>query len=599
MRFTDVGDVLVPRPLSSRRSARSDGAPSGADAAPTGCAMPNADSVPIVHARRPSAVAGRLALVLFAAACTPAPAARQPAPRTAPVPLVTPPPLASLAEHRVVPVPTTVAAAAGAHFVLDTAAAIVVPANAPEAVRVGELLAGLLRPATGYRLPVVSAGPVPRGAIALRLDGAVDLGEEGYELTIAADSVRLAANRPAGLFRGVQTLRQLLPAGIEAEQSAIRMASAWSVPPGRIVDRPRFAWRGGMLDVARHFFTVDEVKQYIDLLALYKLNVLHLHLSDDQGWRIRIDAWPKLTEVGGSTQVGGGAGGHYTKRDYAEIARYAGERFITVVPEIDLPGHTNAAIASYPELGCSRPMPGLVGTAPRDTQPPGLYTGIRVGWSTLCPDREVTHRFVGDVLRELAAMTPGPYLHVGGDEVAALTDAQYAGFIERVQQMVEALGKTTIGWDEIGQARLRPTTIAQLWRADTAMLAARQGARLVLSPASRAYLDMKYDPTTELGHRWAGFIELRTAYDWDPVTVLPGVREALVLGVEAPLWTETVRNVTAAQYLLLPRLPAIAEVGWSARSLRDWESFRTRIAAHAPRWRLLGMNYHPTPQVAW
>jgi hexosaminidase len=405
--------------------------------------------------------------------------------------------------------------------------------------------------------------------------------------------------RPAGLFRGVQTLRQLLPAGIEAEQSAMRMATAWTVPPGRIVDRPRFAWRGGMLDVARHFFTVKEVKQYVDLLALYKLNVLHLHLSDDQGWRIQIDAWPRLATVGGSTQVGGGPGGYYTKREYAEIVRYAQERFITVVPEIDVPGHTNAAIAAYPQLGCSRPTPSVFGTTPADTQPRGLYTGIVVGWSTLCPDKEVTYKFVDDVLRELAAMTPGPYLHVGGDEVAALPPEQYARFIERVQTIVARHGKTMIGWEEIGKARLRPPVLVQQWKSDTALLAVRQGARLILSPGAKAYLDMKYTSSTEPGLRWAGFSELRNAYDWDPGTYLPGVPLAAIAGVEAPLWSETVSNITAAQFLLMPRLPAVAEVGWSDPSARDWESFRARIAAHAPRWRLLGVNYYPSPQVAW
>jgi hexosaminidase len=350
-----------------------------------------------------------------------------------------------------------------------------------------------------------------------------------------------------------------------------------------------------MLDVARHFFTVDEVKQYIDLLAMYKLNVLHLHLTDDQGWRIQIDSWPKLTTIGGSTQVGGGPGGYYTKQDYAEIVRYAQERFITVVPEIDMPGHTNAAIAAYPELGCSKPTPGFNG----GTQPPGLYTGIRVGWSAVCHDRELTYRFVDDVLRELAEMTPGPYLHVGGDEVEAMTREEYARFIERVQDIVQAHGKTMVGWEEVGKARLRPTSIAQLWRGDTALLAQRQGAKLVLSPASKVYLDMRFTPTTELGHQWAGIYELRTAYDWDPATFLAGVPEQSIVGVEGPLWTETVRNITAAQYLLMPRLPAVAEVGWSAASTRDWESFRTRIAAHAPRWRLLGINYYPSPQVPW
>jgi hexosaminidase len=196
-------------------------------------------------------------------------------------------------------------------------------------------------------------------------------------------------------------------------------------------------------------------------------------------------------------------------------------------------------------------------------------------------------------------MTPGPYLHIGGDEVALLTHPQYAQFIERVQDIVQRHGKTVIGWDEIGRARLRPGTVAQLWRADTAMLAARQGAKLIISPATKAYLDMKYTPATELGHRWAAFIELRTAYDWDPVTHFPGVREADVLGVEAPLWSETVKNITAAGYLILPRLPAIAELAWSPASTHDWEDFRTRISAHAHRWRLLGANFYPSPQVTW
>jgi hexosaminidase len=462
------------------------------------------------------------------------------------------------------------------------------------------MMATMFRPATGFRLPVYAAdGAAPRGAIALRLGGAASLGDEGYELTITADSVRLVAARPAGLFRGVQTLRQLLPAGIEAEQSAMRMATAWSVPAGRIVDRPRFAWRGAMLDVARHFFTVDEVRQYIDVLALYKLNTLHLHLSDDQGWRVQIDAWPRLATVGGSTQVGGGAGGYYTKRDYADIVRYAQERFITVVPEIDMPGHTNAAIAAYPALGCSRPTPSVYAGAPTDTQPRGPYTGIVVGWSTLCHDKELTYRFVDDVLRELAAMTPGPYLHVGGDEVEALSHEDYARFIDRVQDIVRKHGKTMVGWEEVGRARLRPTTLAQKWKNDTAMLAALQGTRLILSPGARTYIDMKYSATTEPGLRWAGFVELRTAYDWDPATFLPGVPEQSIAGVEAPLWTETVENITVALFLAVPRLPAIAEVGWSDASRKDWEGFRTRIAAHAPRWRLLGVNYYPSPQVAW
>ena len=522
--------------------------------------------------------------------------AAQPTPApTQPAALQTPPALGTLGAHRVVPVPVSVTPAAGPAFTFK-ATTTIVAASGDETVRIGEAFAAILRKSTGYRLPVSSAnGAAQPDVVVLRLGGDASLGAEGYQLDISVDSIRLIAAAPAGLFRGMQTLRQLLPAGIEAEQSALRMASTWTVPPGRITDRPRFGWRGAMLDVARHFFTVHEVKQLVDILALYKLNTLHLHLSDDQGWRIQIDSWPKLATIGGSTQVGGAPGGFYTKADYAEIVRYAGERYITVVPEIDMPGHTNAAIAAYPELGCSRPTPGIFG----GTQPAGVYTGIRVGWSALCPDSAATYRFVEDVVRELAAMTPGPYLHIGGDEVEVLSREQYARFVERVQDIVYKYGKTMVGWEEVGKARLRPTSIAQLWRSDTALLALRQGAKLILSPGPKTYLDMKYTPKTELGLRWAGFIELRTAYDWDPATYAKGLTEAGVVGVEGPLWSETVKNITAAQYLMMPRLPALAEIGWSAASAKDWESFRTRIAAHAPRWRLLGVNFHPSPQVAW
>ncbi|CAN5163855.1 beta-N-acetylhexosaminidase [soil metagenome] len=515
---------------------------------------------------------------------------------TAPVPLQKQPPLATLTAHAVVPAPLSVTGAAGEPFVLTASSTIVVPSGGGEPSRIAEMLGSLLRPSTGYRLPLtVADGAVPRGSIALRLGGSVDLGAEGYELTIASDSIRIVAAAPAGLFYGMQTLRQLLPTSIEAEYSLGRMPNGWSVPPGTIMDRPRFVWRGAMLDVARHFFTPIEVKQYIDLLALYKLSTLHLHLGDDQGWRIQIDSRPKLTSLGGSTQVGGGAGGFYTKDDYAGIVRYAQDRFITVVPEIDMPSHTNAAIASYPELGCSKPTPGIYG----GTQPAGVYTGTQVGFSAFCTDSEATYRFVDDVLRELVAMTPGAYLHIGGDEAHSTSHDQYVRFVERVQDIVYNHGKTMVGWEEIGAARLRPTTIAQQWKSDSALLAVRQGAKLILSPANKTYLDMKYTAGTELGLEWAARVELRTAYDWDPVTYLKGVEESSVMGVEAPLWSETVQNITGAEYLIMPRLPAIAEVGWSAASVRDWEDFRRRIASHAARWRLLGVNYYPSPQVDW
>jgi hexosaminidase len=537
------------------------------------------------------------ALACTIAGCRPAARpATTPAPAPAPFrsPAVTP--LASLSVHRVVPAPMSVTAGTGAPFVLSRTTSIVVPTGNVEAMRTGEALSQQLRPPTSFPTPVTAAdGAVPRGAIALRLGGPASLGDEGYELTITADSVRILAAAPAGLFHGVQTLRQLLPPGIEAELSYGRQGVTWSVPAGQITDRPRFGWRGAMLDVARHFFSVEEVKQYIDVLALYKMNVFHMHLGDDQGWRIQIDSWPKLTSVGGLSEVGGSSGGFYTKQDYADIVRYAAERYIMIVPEIDMPGHTNAAIASYPQLGCSRPTPGVFG----GTQPLGVYTGTSVGWSTFCPESEVVYRFVDDIVREIGAMTPGPYFHIGGDEVHALELPQYVKFVERAQDIVYKNGKTMVGWEEVGKARLRPTSVAQQWKSDSVPPAVTQGSKVVMSPAPKAYLDMKYDRGTELGLDWAALIELRASYDWDPVTYMKGVTEQQVLGVEAALWSETVHNIGSALYLTLPRLPALAEVGWSATSTHDWESFRTRIAAHGPRWRLLGLNYYPSPQVQW
>lgn len=560
---------------------------------------------------RPSARLAQLAigaLMLAGAAATPLAAQS-----SAPPPPAVSPALATLDAHRVVPLPTSVTPVASAPFVFSANTVII--ADGPgELLQIGEDFARLLRKSVALRLPVSRATTVVRtgsNVVLLRVDtsalansaansaanaATAAARDEGYTLDIAPDTLRVVARTPAGVFYGLATLRQLLPWGIEAEQSALRLAPTVSVPAGRIVDAPRFAWRGSMLDVARHFFTVDEVKQHLELMALYKLNRLHLHLADDQGWRIAIASWPRLTQVGGSAEVGGGEGGFYTKADYAEIVRYATARHIMIVPEIDMPGHTNAAIAAYPRLGCSRPTPSIYGDG---TQPAGTYTGIRVGWSALCPDRAITWRFVDDVIREIAAMTPGPYLHIGGDEVEVLSHEQYARFVERAQRIVRQYGKTMVGWEEVGKAKLLPGSVAQLWRSDTALLAVKQGNQLIMSPGSRTYLDMKYTPATELGLRWAGYIELRTAYDWDPATYAPGLSEASILGVEAPLWSETVRNLTAAQYLLVPRLPALAEVAWSAQAQRDWEGFRTRIAGHAPRWRLLGINFYASPQVEW
>ena len=503
-----------------------------------------------------------------------------------PAPAPPPAPQPGAPAPRIIPSPVSLTLAGGAPFELTHATRVTLVGANPEVAAIGEGLAALLRRATGFPLPVsASSGGSGSGSVELRLvSDAASLGEDGYRLTVTTDSVRLVASAPAGLFRGVQTIRQLLPVDIESEIGVAR--SVWPIPALTIVDQPRFAWRGAMLDVARHFFTVREVKQYIDILALYKLNVLHLHLSDDQGWRIAISSRPKLTAVSSLTQVGGGPGGFYTQQDYQDIVRYAQSRYITIVPEIDMPGHINAGLTAYPELACS-------------TRPPAPYTGIEVGWSALCVDKEETYAFVDDVVREISALTPGPYFHIGGDEVQTLTPEQYARFVERAQTIVNKYGKKMIGWEEITKARLKPTTLAQQWKSDSATLAPQYGAKLILSPARKTYLDMKYTPATELGLAWAGFIDVSDAYDWDPALYAPGVTERDIVGVEAPLWSETLRNITAAEYMAMPRLPATAEVAWTPQASREWQSFRSRLAAQAPRWRYLGINYYPSPQIPW
>jgi hexosaminidase len=486
----------------------------------------------------------------------------------------------------VIPAPMSLTLSRDAAFVIRDSTAIVVDAPNDSARRVADLLAFQLRPPTGFALPIVPGmGGTPRAGIRLRIDASrADVGDEGYALVVRADSVHLVARTPAGLFHGIQTIRQLLPYQIEAE-NAETSRTDWRIPSLDVVDRPRFAWRGAMLDVARHFFTVDEVKQYVDILAMYKMNTLHLHLADDQGWRIEIKSRPELLQ-GAATQVGGGPGGFYTQAEYGDIVRYAAERFIAIVPEIDMPAHTNALLVSHPELSCGK-------------RPPALYTGTEVGFSALCPDKEETYRLLDDIVREIAAMTPGPYFHIGGDEVQALTHEQYARFIERVQDIVTKNGKRMVGWEEISRARLNPTTLSQTWFTDSARSTLASGVKLIMSPASKVYIDMKYDDNTELGLKWAGLVEVRTSYDWDPATYVKGATEADVVGVEAPLWAETIRNITAAQQLIMPRLPAIAEVGWTPQGARRWEDFRLRLAPHARRWRLLGINYYPSPQIAW
>jgi len=479
----------------------------------------------------------------------------------------------------VVPAPVS-ETANGATFTLTSSATI-----GTDAADVGNYLAAILRASTGYPIPVSAGGS---GTIALSLSGAPSsVGTQGYQLTATGTNVTVQANTAAGLFAGVQTLLQLLPPAIQSPTVA---SGPWTAPGGTVVDYPRFGHRGAMLDVARHFFTVSQVERYIDEIAHYKVNYFHLHLSDDQGWRIVINSWPNLATYGGSTEVGGGPGGYYTQADYSAIVAYAQARYITVIPEIDMPGHTNAALASYAQLNCS-------GKAPR------LYTGTKVGFSSLCVPLDLTYTFIDQVVGELAALTPGPYIHIGGDEASSTTASDYSYFINRAQQIVAAHGKTVIGWHDIANAPLLASTVAQFWDTTTSNAplasAVANGTKVVMSPANHAYLDMKYNRQTKLGQTWAGLVDVNTAYGWNPGAYLSGVAESSVLGVEAPLWTETIVTSADIDYMAFPRLPAIAELGWSPWSTHDVTAFDSRLGAQGPRWKVMGVNYYHSTQIAW
>lgn len=539
------------------------------------------------NARR--SVAAACALLLLAA-CRPA----QPPARTLPVPgpLDTKPSMIiDTPRHAVIPMPVSLQPGVGAPFVVDSLTPVIVrliggppPAARLEAERIGAklrtMLGGISRPA----VRVVGAGePVPIRAVVLELDPARPAAAEGaYELASSVDGITIAAAHPAGLFYGMQTLRQLLPVAVEHPAAYRRRLQ---VAPVRVADSPRYGWRGGMLDVSRHFLTVDEVKRFIDNYALYKINRLHLHLSDDQGWRVAITSWPNLARHGGSTEVGGGPGGFYTQDELRELVAYARERYIEIIPEFDVPGHTNAALASYPELNC-------------DGVAPPLYTGIRVGFSALCVTSDATYRFLEDVVREIGAIT-GPWFHIGGDEVERLTHPQYLQFIARTQDIVRRHGKIMIGWGEIAPAALHPSTIVQHWKRDSSFVHAARGGRVILSPSPRTYLDMKYDSATVLGLQWAARIDVRDAYDWDPATYLDNVPAAAILGVEAPLWSETLEKAEDFEFMAFPRMAAIAEIGWSPQGVRSWDDFRLRLAAHGPRLSALGVNFYRSPQVPW
>jgi hexosaminidase len=507
------------------------------------------------------------------------------------------------------------------HFTLPATILIEAPAQQDLAVTLRDLKTRLSTP-TGSTV-TISSQPDPSAAIRLVLNKTSDptLGAEGYNLTVTPSSVLIRANQPAGIFYGIQSLYQLLPKEIESKEAVHNVA--WTIPCITITDYPRFGWRGLMFDVSRHFFTKQQVKDFIDEMVQYKFNLLHLHLTDDEGWRIEIKSLPKLTTVGAWNVRREGTfgtfdppaadepkdyGGFYTQDDIRELVQYAKDRFVNILPEVDVPGHSLAAIASYPELSC---------TAGADTY--RVRSGEKImNWykggfsalvdNTLCPANEKVYPFLDKVFTEIAALFPFEYIHVGGDECAknfweestavkqlmqkeglkTMVEVQ-SYFEKRVEKIVESKGKKVIGWDEILEGGLAPNAAVMSWRGVAGGIAAAKLKHLVvMSPTTFVYLDyMQGDAAIE--PPVYATLRLNTVYSYEPVP--DSVDPKYIIGGQGNLWDEQVYNVRHRQYMVWPRSLAVAEDFWSPKDKKDWNSFARRVEGQFGRLDIEKVKY--------
>ncbi|HEY4649718.1 MAG TPA: family 20 glycosylhydrolase [Gemmatimonadales bacterium] len=520
--------------------------------------------------------------------------------------------------YPIIPMPRSLQAAPG-RFQLDQSTRVVLSDPASVDLRsMVELLLAPLRSASGLLLTIVpDAHDDMPNTMVFRLTSGGDSQAESYRLVATERGVVLSAATPAGLFRGVQTLRQLLPPDIERTVRAQPLASVlWSIPAVTIEDAPHFRYRGVLLDVARWYYPPDFIRKVIDLLALYKFNALHLHLTDDQGWRLEIRKYPLLTRIGAwrketilgqhfDPYVGDGRphGGFYTQEEIRDLVAYAARRDITIIPEIEMPGHAGAALAAYPELSCTG-GPFEVSTTW------GMHQDI------YCPS-EQTFGFLEDVLLEVMQLFPGKYIHIGGDEVPkdqwkaspiaqevirreglANEEELQSYFIRRIEAYLVAHGRRLIGWDEILEGGLAPEATVMSWRGVAGGIeAARQGHDVIMTPSDHAYLDYyQGDPANEplaIG----GFVPLDTVYAFEPVPHDLAPNEAAhVIGGQGSLWTEYIPTPAKAEYMLLPRLLALSETLWSPRETRNWDQFRARLPLHFTRLDALGFEYRvPEP----
>lgn len=508
--------------------------------------------------------------------------------------------LNSVDYSNIIPLPVTVKQDSG-YFVLANVQQILVSASQPKLIAVANQLTKAISSVveqsieinviSGQKLLDIKLSQIDsdKNQIVLFVDNALAGGPEAYNIVIEQNHLSIVGGSAAGVFRGIQTLKQLFPLADDNKLTALKT--------GVIKDYPRFEHRGFMLDAARHFYTVDEVKQIIDYLAEYKYNVFHFHLTDDQGWRINIPSWPKLTDIGSNSAVGqiSCENCFYSLDEYQEIVEYADERFITLIPEIDVPGHVKAALASYPdELYCD------------GDKPEWPYTGIEVRISSLCFSNPKIYDFFDDVVSEIAKRTTGQYIHIGGDETPKWVNHQdYADFMLKASDIVAKHGKTLMGWtNDLGSVDgLSTDVVGQHWTTkkhccESTLKMANRGSKIVMSPANKAYLDLKYDKNAPIGLHWAGYNSIENSYNWDPELMIEGLTAKNIIGVEAALWGETIKSMSDAQYMIFPRLLSVSEVAWSSQEQRSWSGFSKRLAQKIKYFEQQGINYRPLPTQA-
>lgn len=524
-------------------------------------------------------------------------------------------------DYGVVPLPQEVTLTNGNPFVLSPSTKIFYPEGNDKMKKNAEFLASYIKEITGYEL--ATATGQPGKGISLVIDQSIQ-NPEGYQLTVSDNGIRIAGSTDAGVFYGIQTLRKSIPATAQGMNVEL--------PAATINDYPRFAYRGMMLDVSRHFFPVDSVKTYLDILALHNQNTFHWHLSDDQGWRIEIKKYPELAEIGGQLPNNDRKGGYYTQEEFKDLVNYANERFITIIPEVDIPGHTAAVFAAYPDFKNAVKFKTKVNI-------PGQ------AFNALDVDDPKAMQFTEDVIAELAALAPGNYIHIGGDEAIGLPHDKFVRFINKTREIVLKNGKKMVGWQETARADISEGDVIQHWiylkqkNEDSSKkkdnipaeykeimalfaefmkeapkdpgLGISKKAKVILSPSGYVYLDHKYlepsaDSTQNAEQERLGMAAyekqtIQEMYDWDPMTFNPTVENPQkdVAGIEAAIWCETITNFRDLQFLLMPRLAGVAEKGWSKVENTHWDEYRVRLGAQAPLWEKADWNYFKSSLVDW